>query len=59
LVAIDTHTGSKLKEVGTAARLSLEEFFSKKVFLELYVKVRKDWRTKASELKAFGYLQDE
>ena len=45
-----------LKRVGTEARRDMEEFFGKKVFLELYVKVTKDWRDKPlSLLKRFGY----
>ena len=47
--------GEALKKVGTQARLDLEAFFGKKVFLNLYVKVLKDWRNKDSELKNFGY----
>ena len=47
--------GEALKKVGTQARLVIEAFFGKKVFLNLYVKVLKDWRNKDSELKNFGY----
>ena len=47
--------GEALKKVGTQARLDIEAFFGKKVFLNLYVKVQKDWRNKDSELKNFGY----
>lgn len=47
--------GGALKKVGTQARLDIEAFFGKKVFLNLYVKVLKDWRNKDSELKNFGY----
>lgn len=47
--------GEALKKVGTEARLDIETFFGKKVFLNLYVKVLKDWRNKDSELKNFGY----
>lgn len=47
--------GEALKKVGTQARLDIETFFGKKVFLNLYVKVLKDWRNKDSELKNFGY----
>ena len=47
--------GEALKKVGTEARLDIEAFFGKKVFLNLYVKVLKDWRNKDSELKNFGY----
>jgi GTP-binding protein Era len=49
------HKGSMLKRVGTEARRDMEGFFNKKVFLELYVKVTKDWRDKPLILKRFGY----
>jgi GTPase len=49
------HKGSMLKKVGTEARQDMEDFFKKKVFLELYVKVTKDWRDKPLMLKRFGY----
>lgn len=49
------HQGKALKKVGTEARLDMESFFGKKVFLKLYVKVAKDWRNKDSHLKGFGY----
>jgi GTP-binding protein Era len=49
------HKGSMLKRVGTEARHDMEDFFKKKVFLELYVKVTKDWRDKSLILKRFGY----
>ena len=49
------HKGSMLKRVGTEARHDMEDFFRKKVFLELYVKVTKDWRDKPPILKRFGY----
>lgn len=49
--------GEALKKVGTEARLDIEAFFGKKVFLQLYVKVRKDWRSKERDLKNFGYVQ--
>ena len=47
--------GEALKKVGTQARLDIEAFFGKKVFLNLYVKILKDWRNKENELKNFGY----
>lgn len=47
--------GSKLKTVGIQARKDAEEFFDKKVYLELYVKVAKDWREKDNQLRKFGY----
>ena len=49
------HKGAALKKVGTQARRDLERFFEKKVHLELYVKVNKDWRSNAHALKGFGY----
>ena len=49
--------GNAIKKVGTEARIDMEKFFSKKVFLELFVKVDKDWRNKTNELKRFGYIQ--
>jgi GTP-binding protein Era len=49
------HKGAMLKKVGTEARKDMEDFFGKKVFLELYVKVTKDWRDKPLSLKRFGY----
>lgn len=49
------HQGTSLKRVGMEARKDLEAFFSKKVFLELYVKVQKDWRNNDRKLKGFGY----
>ena len=52
------HGGKSLKKVGTEARKDLEAFFEKKVFLELFVKVEKDWRSKDMKLKNFGYQQD-
>jgi len=49
------HKGEKLKKTGTEARHDMEAFFGRKVFLEMYVKVTKDWRDKPLELKRFGY----
>ena len=49
------HKGLMLKKTGTEARKDMEDFFHKKVFLELYVKVTKDWRDKPGVLKRFGY----
>jgi GTP-binding protein Era len=49
------HKGSMLKKVGTESRIEMEEFFAKKVFLELHVKITKDWREKPVVLKRFGY----
>ena len=47
--------GEALKRVGTQARLDMEEFFQKKVFLSLFVKVDPDWRESRKELRRFGY----
>ncbi|MCG6189180.1 GTPase Era [Maribellus maritimus] len=49
------HQGKMIKKVGSEARQDAEEFFNKKIFLELYVKVAKDWREKDGQLKKFGY----
>ena len=51
------HQGKGLKKVGTEARKDIETFVQKKVFLELYVKVSKDWRDNDNQLKRFGYNQ--
>ena len=47
--------GAALKKVGTQARLDMEDFFQKKVFLQIYVKVDPDWRESKRELRKFGY----
>lgn len=47
--------GAALKRVGTQARIDMEDFFEKKVFLRLFVKVNPGWREDARKLKAFGY----
>lgn len=49
------HQGQMIKRVGTEARKDAEEFFAKKIFMELFVKVAKDWREKDRQLKDFGY----
>jgi len=49
------HKGIALKKVGTLARRDMESFFQKKIFLDLYVKVNKDWRNDDKQLKRFGY----
>lgn len=49
------HKGESLKKLGTMARKDIERFFEKKVYLELYVKVEKDWRNRDNMLKSFGY----
>lgn len=51
------HKGSAIKRVGAEARKDLEKFFEKKVFIELYVKVNKNWRSDKNQLKRFGYNQ--
>ena len=49
------HQGQALKKVSTEARKSLEKFFDKKIYLETFVKVDKDWRNSQKELNNFGY----
>jgi len=49
------HKGAALKRVGIEARKDLEKFFDKKIHLELYVKVNKDWRNNKRQLRRFGY----
>ncbi|MEE4177183.1 MAG: GTPase Era [Bacteroides sp.] len=49
------HKGSMLKKVGTEARIDIEKFLEKKAFLELHVKVSKNWRESDTQLKRFGY----
>ena len=51
------HGGSKLKKVGIDARKDIENFFDKKVFLEIFVKVEKDWRNRENKLRSFGYIE--
>ena len=50
------HQGRKLKHVGIEARKDIEKFFDKRVFLELYVKVERDWRNQENKLRTFGYI---
>lgn len=52
------HGGKALKKVGTEARKDIEAFVGKKVFLQMFVKVEKDWRNRENKLKSFGYQQD-
>ena len=52
------HQGVALKKVSTEARKSLEKFFDKPIFLEIFVKVDKDWRSSERELNHFGYNPD-
>jgi GTP-binding protein Era len=49
------HNGSAIKELGTQARLAIEDFIGQKVFLSLSIKVQKDWRNDDNRLKLFGY----
>lgn len=51
------HKGEMLKRIGTEARKDLEVFFDKKIHLELFVKVNKDWRNNEYQLRRFGYIQ--
>ncbi|NER14891.1 GTPase Era [Leptobacterium flavescens] len=51
------HKGAALKKVGMQAREDLEKFFGKQIHIELYVKVNKNWRSNANQLKRFGYNQ--
>ncbi|MFD1781255.1 GTPase Era [Fredinandcohnia salidurans] len=51
--------GSMLKEVGKRARADIEALLGSKVFLELWVKVQKDWRNKSSQLRDYGFREDE
>ena len=52
------HQGVALKKVSTEARKSLEKFFGKAIYLEIFVKVDKDWRSSERELEHFGYNLD-
>ena len=49
------HQGTAIKKMSTEARKTLEKFFDKKIFLETFVKVDKDWRSNDKELNSFGY----
>jgi GTP-binding protein Era len=51
--------GSKIKKLGTVAREAVEEFLQRKVFLEVRVKVRKNWRSDGNMLKSFGYSSEK
>jgi GTP-binding protein Era len=51
------HKGATIKKVGTQARVDLESFFNTKIFLDLQVKVNKNWRSDEKQLKKFGYHQ--
>lgn len=50
------HKGQALKKVGIEAREDIEAFFGKKVFIELFVKVQKDWRDQERQLRKWGYV---
>lgn len=52
------HQGAALKKLGTMARKDIERFFNKKVFLQVFVKVEKDWRSRDNLLRQFGYRLD-
>ena len=52
------HQGVALKKVSTEARKALEKFFDKHIYLEIFVKVDKDWRSSQKELDNFGYNPD-
>jgi len=52
------HGGQALKKVATEARKDIESFLGKKVYMEIFVKVEKDWRNRDNKLKAFGYQLD-
>tara|TARA_B110000305_G_C19317422_1_gene577199 strand:- start:168 stop:1049 length:882 start_codon:yes stop_codon:yes gene_type:complete len=51
------HKGDAIKKVGTQSRIEMEVFFDKKIFLDLQVKVNKNWRSNDKQLKRFGYNQ--
>ena len=51
------HKGGALKKVGIMAREDMEKFFGKQVYLEIFVKINKDWRSNAYQLRRFGYNQ--
>jgi GTP-binding protein Era len=50
------HGGDRLKKIGAAARREIERLVGSKVFLELWVKVRKNWRAKDNDLRELGYM---
>jgi len=51
------HKGEKIKKTGINARLDIQKFFGKNVYLELFVKVEKDWRNQEKKLREFGYIE--
>lgn len=52
------HKGAALKKMATMSRLDIERFFNKKIFLQIYVKVEKDWRSRDNLLRQYGYRLD-
>ncbi len=52
------HKGAALKKMATVARKDIEQFFNKKIFMEIFVKVEKDWRSRDNLLRQFGYRLD-
>ncbi|ATA89684.1 GTPase Era [Capnocytophaga stomatis] len=52
------HKGEALKKVGVQARADLEKFFGKQIHIEIFVKVNKDWRSNARQLRRFGYKEN-
>ncbi|MBQ2122471.1 MAG: KH domain-containing protein, partial [Bacteroidaceae bacterium] len=52
------HKGVALKKVSTEARKTLEKFFQKSIYLEVFVKVDKDWRNSAKRLESYGYSHE-
>ncbi|MGE6977641.1 KH domain-containing protein, partial [Staphylococcus aureus] len=51
--------GKKLKEVGKRARRDIEMLLGSKVYLELWVKVQRDWRNKVNFIRQIGYVEDQ
>ena len=51
--------GKKLKEIGKRARLDIENLLGSKVYLDLWVKVQKDWRNKINFIRQMGYIEDQ
>lgn len=49
--------GKMIKRIGTEARKDIETFFAKRVYLEMFVKVEKDWRNRENKLRSFGYIE--
>jgi GTP-binding protein Era len=51
--------GAMLKEIGTRAREEMERFFDSRIFLELFVRVQKDWTRDPRALREFGYVEED